>query len=48
MVLSVAVAAIGVVVAFVMIRGQGHSVDEEARMGAEEEAPMGADAAPAA
>jgi MFS family permease len=35
MVLSVAVAAIGVVVAFVMIRGQGHSVDEEARASAE-------------
>jgi EmrB/QacA subfamily drug resistance transporter len=40
MVLSVAVAAIGVVVALLMIRGQGHSVDEEAR--------MSADAAPAA
>jgi len=35
MVLSVAIATVGVLVAFVMIRGQGHSVDEEARVAAE-------------
>ncbi len=35
MVLSVGVAIIGVLVAFVMIRGQGHSVEEEARASAE-------------
>jgi EmrB/QacA subfamily drug resistance transporter len=40
MVLSVGVAVIGVVVAFVMIRGRGSSVDEEARVAAEP-APAG-------
>jgi hypothetical protein len=35
MLLSVGVALIGVLVAFVMIRGQGHSVEEEARLGAD-------------
>jgi hypothetical protein len=35
MVLSVAVAVIGVLVAFLLIRGQGHSVEEEARVSAE-------------
>jgi EmrB/QacA subfamily drug resistance transporter len=35
MVLSVGVALVGVLVAFVMIRGQGHSVDEETRLSSE-------------
>jgi EmrB/QacA subfamily drug resistance transporter len=35
MLLSVGVALIGVLVAFVMIRGQGHSVEEEARLSAD-------------
>jgi EmrB/QacA subfamily drug resistance transporter len=35
MVLSVVVAVIGVLAAFLLIRGQGHSVDEEARVSAE-------------
>lgn len=40
MVLSVVVALIGVIVAFVMIRGQGHSVEEEAALNTEGAQPI--------